>query len=128
MATAEHLADLGKTVTLITAGASYGTRITIYSMLAVRHRFREKKIRVLALRAVRAVEGSTLMLEDLSTGEPDRLEGVDSIVAAAGGVAENQLYRVLRGRVADLRIVGDCVAPRTALEAIYEGHAAGRVL
>ena len=41
-------------------------------------------------------------------------------------VAEDGLYRALRGRVPDLRAVGDCVAPRTALEAIFEGHAAGR--
>ena len=128
VATAEHLADLGKQVTVITAGAGYGARITIYSMLAVRHRFRAKKIRVMALRAARAMEGSALVLEDLSTGEPERLEGVDSVVAAAGGVAEDRLYRELRGRVSDLRMVGDCVAPRTALEAIYEGHAAGRAL
>jgi hypothetical protein len=43
-------------------------------------------------------------------------------------VAEDRLYAELRGRVADLRMVGDCVAPRTALEAIYEGHAAGRAV
>jgi mycofactocin system FadH/OYE family oxidoreductase 2 len=128
VATAEHLADLGKRVSVITAGAGYGARITIYSMLAVRHRFREKKIRVLALRAPRALEGATLVLEDLSTGEPERLEGVDSIVAAAGGLAEDRLYRELRGQVPDLRMVGDCVAPRTALEAVFEGHAAGRAL
>lgn len=82
----------------------------------------------MALRAARAMEGSALVLEDLSTGEPERLEGVDGVVAAAGGVAEDRLYRELRGRVSDLRMVGDCVAPRTALEAIYEGHAAGRAL
>ena len=128
VATAEHLAELGKKVTLITAEAGYGSRITIYSMLAVRHRFREKQIRVIVLRAVRALEGSTLVLEDVSTDGPDRLEGVDSVVAAAGSMADDQLYRELRGRVADLRMVGDCVAPRTALEAIYEGHAAGRAL
>jgi len=97
-------------------------------MLAVRQRFREKKIRVLALRSVKAAEGRTLLLEDLSTGDTERLEGIDAIVAAAGGVAEDRLYHELRGRVPDLRMVGDCVAPRTALEAIYEGHAAGRAL
>jgi len=128
VATAEHLADLGKRVTLITGGVGYGGRITIYSMLAVRQRFREKKIRVLALRSVKAAEGRTLLLEDLSTGDTERLEGIDAIVAAAGGVAEDRLYHELRGRVPDLRMVGDCVAPRTALEAIYEGHAAGRAL
>lgn len=31
------------------------------------------------------------VLEDLSTGEPERLEGVDSVVAAAGGVAEGSV-------------------------------------
>jgi len=128
VAVAEHLADLGKRVTLITGGVGYGGRITIYSMLAVRQRFREKKIRVFPLRSPRAVEGRTLLLEDLSTGDADRLDDVDAIVAAAGGVAEDRLYAELRGHVADLRLVGDCVAPRTALEAIYEGHAAGRAL
>jgi hypothetical protein len=69
-----------------------------------------------------------VVLEDLSTGEPDRLDGVDSIVAAVGGVAEDRLARELRGRVPELRMVGDCVAPRTALEAIFEGHAVGRAV
>ncbi|HEU4368498.1 MAG TPA: FAD-dependent oxidoreductase [Methylomirabilota bacterium] len=128
VATAEHLADLGKTVTLITGGAGYGGRVTIYSMLAVRQRFRDKRIRVLPLRAVRAAEPGGLLLEDLSTGAPDRLEGIDTIVAAAGGVAEDGLAHALRGHFPGLRMVGDCVAPRTALEAIFEGHAAGRAV
>jgi pyruvate/2-oxoglutarate dehydrogenase complex dihydrolipoamide dehydrogenase (E3) component len=128
VATAEHLADLGKSVTVVTGGAGYGGRITIYSMLAVYQRFRDKGIRVLPLRAVRAVENGGLVLEDLSTGAPERLPGIDTIVAAAGGVAEDGLARELRGRLPGLRMVGDCVAPRTALEAIFEGHAAGRAV
>jgi mycofactocin system FadH/OYE family oxidoreductase 2 len=128
VATAEHLADLGKVVTLITGSAGYGGRITIYSMLAVRQRFRDKGIGVRPLRAVRAVEGGTLLLEDVSTGDIERLEDIDTIIAAAGGIAEDGLSHELRGRVPDLRMVGDCVAPRTALEAIFEGHAAGRAI
>jgi hypothetical protein len=77
---------------------------------------------------VRAVEDGGLRLEDVSTGEWERLDGIDSVVAAVGGVAEDGLARELRGRVPDLRLVGDCVAPRTALEAIFEGHAAGRAV
>jgi hypothetical protein len=80
----------------------------------------EKKIRVMALRAVRAAEGRSLVLEDVSTGELERLDDVDTIVAAVGGVAQDALSHALRGRVPDLRMVGDCVAPRTALEAVYE--------
>ncbi len=73
VAVAEHLADLGKRVTLITGGVGYGGRITIYSMLAVRQRFRDKKIRIVPLRSARAMEGRTLLLEDLSTGDHDHL-------------------------------------------------------
>ena len=128
VATAEHLASLGKRVFLITAGGSYGWRITVYSMLAVGPRFREKGIKVMPLRSVRAVEGRTLVLEDRSTGESERLEGIDGIVAALGGLAEDGLYHALRGQVPELRMVGDCVAPRTALEAVYEGHEVGRAI
>jgi 2,4-dienoyl-CoA reductase-like NADH-dependent reductase (Old Yellow Enzyme family)/thioredoxin reductase len=128
IATAEHLADLGKAVTIITAGSAVGGRVTIYSMLAVRQRFRDKRIRILPLRAVRGAEHGGLLLEDLSTGASERLEDIDTIIAAAGGVAEDGLAHALRGRVPDLRLVGDCVAPRTALEAIFEGHAAGRAV
>ena len=128
VAAAEHFTDRGKTVTLITGGAGYGGRITIYSMLAVRQRFRDKRIAVRPLRTVRAVEGRVLVLEDVSTGDLERLEGIDTIVAAAGGVVEDGLSRELRGRVSALHMVGDCVAPRTALEAIFEGHAAGRAV
>ncbi|MFN8557219.1 MAG: FAD-dependent oxidoreductase [Dehalococcoidia bacterium] len=128
VAVAEHLADLGKKVTLITAQGTFGWRVTVYSMLAVRPRFREKGIKVMALRAVRAAEGRTLVLEDLSNGDLERLEGIDAIVGSAGGVAEDSLYHQIRDRVPEVRAIGDCVAPRTALEAVFEGHAVGRAL
>ena len=75
-----------------------------------------------------ALERRTLFLEGLSTAATARLEGIDAIVAAASGIAEDHLYHELRDPVPDLRMVGDCVAPRTALEAIYEGHAASRAV
>ncbi|MBI3969208.1 MAG: FAD-dependent oxidoreductase [Chloroflexi bacterium] len=128
VATAEYLADIGKKVTVVTAQASVGWRITTYSLLAVRPRFREKKIKILPIHAIKALDGTTLVLEDLSTGETERLEGVNSIVASIGGVVEDRLYKRLRGQVPELHQVGDCVAPRTALEAILEGHATGRAL
>lgn len=128
VATAEHLADLGTRVTVVTTQAYTGWRITTYSMLAVRQRFHEKGIRVLPLRAVGAYADGRLRLEDVASGDEHVLDGVTGVVAAFGGVACDGLYEALRGRVTDLRLVGDAVAPRTAMEAIYEGHAAGRAV
>jgi hypothetical protein len=126
VATAEHLADLGKRITVVTAQGYTGWRITTYSMVAVRDRFHAKGIRVLPFRAVVACEAGRLRLQDATTGEEHVLDGVTGVVVAAGGVASDGLHAALRGRVADLKLVGDALAPRTALEAIYEGHAAGR--
>jgi thioredoxin reductase len=128
VATAEHLADLGKRVTVVTAQGYTGWRITTYSMVAVRDRFHDKKIRVLPFRAVVACEAGRVRLEDATTGAEHVLDGVTGVVVAAGGVASDGLHAALRGRVADLKLVGDALAPRTAMEAIYEGHAAGRAV
>ncbi len=67
------------------------------------------------------------MIEDVSTGELDRLH-FDSLVVAQYNAAEDRLYGPLRAAGLDVTLVGDCLAPRTALEAVYEGHAAARAL
>jgi len=41
-------------------------------------------------------------------------------------VADNQIYKSLRGKVKELHAIGDCVAPRWIETAIYEGSKAGR--
>lgn len=38
-------------------------------------------------------------------------------------VADDSLYRSLKGSVAELHRIGDCVAPRTTDAAIFEGAA-----
>jgi 2,4-dienoyl-CoA reductase (NADPH2) len=42
--------------------------------------------------------------------------------------ANNTLLRSLKGRVKELHAVGDCVAPRKAIDAIREGFLLGRAL
>ncbi len=69
---------------------------------------------------------TSVSIEDLCIGDVERQEGIDAIVAAAGGVAKHRLYHGLRGPVPYLRMIGDGVAPRAALEAIPEGHGTGR--
>lgn len=49
----------------------------------------------------------------------------DTIVLAVGTRAENGLATALESAGHNVRLVGDCVDPRDALDAIYEGHKAG---
>jgi hypothetical protein len=65
---------------------------------------------------------------NLYTGAAETIEGVDTVVLAAGSKANDGLYLALKGQVANLHRIGDCVAPRKLDHAIYEGYLAGREL
>ena len=124
----EHLADLGLAVTVFSPVAGFAWRTTIYSNLATRKRLREKKVRIAPLRAVKGFEGGVLTVEDTSTGELEQLPGFDQLVVAQYNAAEDVLYGQLISAGLKVQAVGDCLAPRTALEAVYEGHAAARAI
>jgi 2,4-dienoyl-CoA reductase-like NADH-dependent reductase (Old Yellow Enzyme family)/thioredoxin reductase len=53
---------------------------------------------------------------------------VDHVVIRTHGVADDELYHVLRDEFADVRRVGDAVVPRWADRAIFDGHMAGRAI
>jgi hypothetical protein len=124
----EHLAARGLEVTVFTAVAGFAWRTTIYSNLATRKRLRDMKVRIATLRPVKGFTGGELAVEDASTGELERLKGFDSLVVAQYNVADDRLLAPLRAADFEVTAVGDCLAPRTALEAVYEGHAAARAL
>jgi len=45
----------------------------------------------------------------------------DTIVLAAGSIPNNELKAALEGMGVEVKAIGDCVEPRTILEAINEG-------
>ena len=85
-------------------------------------------MRIATLRAVKGFDAGELVVQDASTGELERLKGFDSLVVAQYNAADDRLFMPLRALGLEVTAVGDCLAPRTALEAVYEGHAAARAL
>lgn len=129
----EHLADLGKQLTVYTPVAGFAWRATIYSTLSNRKRLRDKGVRLALLRQLLGWDGQTLTLEDVSTGEVLLEKGFDSVVGAQYGRSEQDLELGLKalaaqGQRVNWHLAGDCISPRTALEAVYEGHALARAL
>ncbi len=59
------------------------------------------------------------------TGEPVVLEEVDTVVIAHGQESETALESDLDGCDAVLHSIGDCLSPRSAEEAVYEGLVLG---
>ncbi len=127
---AEFLADAGKTVTLIAPTGTPGWTISMYSAFALRDRLKRKKIRVIGGHALHDHVNGVAQLTDLSTGEPGPTVRADSVIAPLHGSADDALRNRFDATTTSFRCLsaGDCQSPRTALEAVYEGHEAGRAI
>ncbi len=65
---------------------------------------------------------------DVAAGSVRRIEGVDCLVVTGNRAADAGLAAALEGEVAEVRAVGDCVAPRHVAIALYEAELAARAL
>ncbi|OAT85840.1 FAD-dependent oxidoreductase [Desulfotomaculum copahuensis] len=61
-------------------------------------------------------------------GEREKKVPADTVVLAAGSLANSMLGEELKEKVREIYVVGDAIAPRHAMEAIAEGFCAGEVL
>jgi dimethylglycine catabolism A len=80
------------------------------------------------LAGIEATGGGRLRVRCQSeySGRAWTIDGLDAVVLAYGGRAVDGLYRGLKGRVAELHLVGDAMAPRLLHDALLEGTRAGR--
>jgi N,N-dimethylglycine/sarcosine dehydrogenase len=62
------------------------------------------------------------------TGRRWTIDGIDTLVLSYGARAVDELYRALKGRVPELALVGDAMAPRLLHDAILEGTRAARAI
>ena len=56
----------------------------------------------------------------------ETLPGFDAVVLAQYNAVADELRAPLARAGIPLRLAGDCLAPRTAMEAVYEGHEVAR--
>jgi len=127
--TAEYLAELKKTVHMITpslfVGAELGPTQDLYLM---RQRLLTKGVTFTPDFAVIEIRGTEINGFNVYSNEWKVFEGYDTIVLAMGNEVEDSLYWALKGRVRELYRIGDCVAPRKADMAIHEGYTVGKRL
>ena len=89
-------------------------------------RLLNKGLEVSAFTEVVGLGEGSVRLRNTVTGQEESREGVDVVVFADNRRAVDGLYKELKGRVGELYAVGDCLAPRTVEQAMYEGHEVGR--
>jgi len=123
METAEFLSEKGCRVTVVEmleklAGDMEGTTRAL-----LLERLPNSKIAVMLSTKVEQVRDREVLVR--SAGGERWLEA-QTIVLALGSRANNEIVRILEERVPQLFIIGDCLEPRRAKEAIHEGFLAAR--
>jgi len=125
-ALAEHLAASGRRVHVVSSMGSAAPNVTLYSRLALLERLGRLGVGIHLLRRAVRADADGLVLADVVGGGEERLPGVRWAVRVDPPVADDGLLVELRERAPelDVRAVGDAVAPRSALEAVFEGRLA----
>jgi dimethylglycine catabolism A len=124
---AEHLASRGKQVTVVTPGPMFAPNVTVYSRVALSERLAQLRVAVMVSTQIDTWDGRVVVLTDACTGESVELPAVSTLVQSGPQRAEVGLLDDLTAGefTGGVHLVGDGYAPRTALEAVYEGHVAG---
>jgi mycofactocin system FadH/OYE family oxidoreductase 2 len=125
--TAEYLAELGKTVHMLTPSLFVGSELgPTQDLYLSRQRLLKKGVTFTPDFAVMEIRGTDAHGFNVYSNEWKVFEGFDTVVAAMGNCAEDALYRALKGKVREIYRIGDCVAPRKVDMAIHEGYMAGK--
>lgn len=127
LTTAECLAAAGHRVRLVSP-VPVGTEIDQFSRPPLLRRLRRAGVEFLEYRVPVAIHEGAIDVRDVLADADERLEDVDAVVLAWYGVADDALFHALDGDGREVHVVGDALAPRRAIDAIWDGFRIGRGL
>jgi len=125
---AEKLALDGCRVRLAVNGAQVGESVMQYMRDHAAGRMFKLGVEVMPYARLYGADGDTVYLEHVMAREPIVWEGVDTLVTALGHEPEDGLTDELEALGIPYRMAGDCLSPRTAEEAVFEGLKVGATL
>jgi NADPH-dependent 2,4-dienoyl-CoA reductase/sulfur reductase-like enzyme len=118
---AEKLALDGCHVRLAVSGTHAGQNLQMYIRDDWAGKLHRLGVEVIPYARLYGADEDTAYFHHMASGDPIVCEGMDTLVLAQGHQPAIALEESLRGRDLEMHLVGDCLSPRTAEEAIYEG-------
>jgi len=120
---ADYLGEHRHQVTLVEMLPEIGLTVPPQIKFFLLERLEEYGVRIETRTTVTEFLRDGVVVE--SGGETSRLQGFDTIVLALGTRSVCPLKDELEGKVPELYVIGDALAPRQAIEAIEEGARVG---
>jgi 2,4-dienoyl-CoA reductase-like NADH-dependent reductase (Old Yellow Enzyme family) len=121
MGIAEKLARAGCRVRLAVDGYMPGQRIHQYVRDNWWGELQKLNVEIIPLVRLYGIDGETVYLQHATNGEPIVLEDVNTVVASLGHERVDGLADELENWSGEVHMIGDCLTPRTAEEAVFEG-------
>ncbi|MEM7122601.1 MAG: FAD-dependent oxidoreductase [Pseudomonadota bacterium] len=118
---AEQLARNGCNVTLAVDGYMPGQTIQMYVRDHWAGILNKLGVKIIPYARLFGVDDTSAYFQHVTSGEPIIVDEVDTVVTSLGHSAVNGLAAELDGWDGELHEIGDCLAPRTAEEAVLEG-------
>ncbi len=123
---AELLAREGAGVDLAVNGLHMGEALPFYVRDATAASLHRLGVRVTPYARLVGCFGDTVFMQHTASDLPMEFEGVDMLVLSTGHLPFDGLRSEINAMGIECHAVGDCLSPRTAEEAVYEGMLAGR--
>jgi 2,4-dienoyl-CoA reductase-like NADH-dependent reductase (Old Yellow Enzyme family) len=117
---AERLTREGHQVQLAVNGTHCGENLPLYVRDQLAGELHRLGIPITPYARLYGCDDNTVYLQHTASGEPMIFEGIDTLVLCLGHQPNDTLASELAGLV-EVRRIGDCLAPRTAEEAIHDG-------
>jgi len=130
LTTADFLSDRGCEVeVLVPWGAIVGFQVEPLTLGLVLSRLYRKGVVVTNSMRIKAVQENTVIVATNILSRQERtIEEVDTVVLALGSRANDSLYKALKGKVRELYLVGQALAPRKMLDSTLDGLRVGRMV
>jgi NADPH-dependent 2,4-dienoyl-CoA reductase/sulfur reductase-like enzyme len=122
--TAHFLSRRNKDVTVLEATGQVGGDMGAIMSFYLRRMLKSASVEILRWSEVKAIEGNDVFF--LQEGKEVRLKNLDAVILALGARANDPLSKDIGPFVPELLVIGDARKPRKALNAIFEGYAAGQ--
>lgn len=118
---AELLVDNGCSVELAVNGTHPGELLPLYVRDNIAAELHRKGVGITPYARLYGCDSGTVYLQHTVSEQPIVFEGVDTLVLCLGHTPADDLRERLAGLAPEVHLIGDCLAPRTAEEAVYDG-------
>jgi 2,4-dienoyl-CoA reductase-like NADH-dependent reductase (Old Yellow Enzyme family)/thioredoxin reductase len=125
---AELLVREGSSVELVVNGTNVGAAMPLYVRDNIAAELQKLDVRVTTYARIYGTSNGTVFLQHTASRSAMVVEDIDMLVLCHGHRPSDALNAELRGLGIPVHMVGDCLAPRTAEEAVYEGLKIGAML